>query len=380
MLAGRTGLPHYFEPYLTPIPLLVDGHFVHDKTQNALPVSRRRGGCAPNLRQILAQGLQRYAICLAQDDRFFRTPACIFLFNSFRGAQLVFPGSFERACHKSVFGLDSVVLPSCPFGLVAGAFASERPLPLKLSTLFLQLSHRRERDRNLVRSESVEENALDERVDRQCPDFLAQGAGSLVAIDPATIDWVVAIRPRITQGHATAAAATDCDALQQRRASARRARVPRLIPVDIVRHSPLVGHELLPADITRVGGLQANRPISDRHFDGSPRQTRSASARILLPTAIDIRPSIGRILKNIANPRTVGFTPDDIMRRRSEDRSDRQRQSARAQEAHDTACALQFPELGKDEQQTRLHFFIGIEGDRARAVISEPSRQRQAQF
>jgi hypothetical protein len=72
--------------------------------------------------------------------------------------------------------------------------------------------------KSLIRSESIEENALDERVDRQCPDFLAQCAGSFVAIDPATIDWVVAIRPLVAQAHAPAAAATDCDALQQRRA------------------------------------------------------------------------------------------------------------------------------------------------------------------
>src|ERR1700682_66051 len=307
-------------------------------------------------------------------------PACIFLFNSFLGAQLVFPGSFERACHKSVFGLDSVVLPSRPLGLVAGAFSSERPLPLKLPTLFLQLSHRRERDRNLVRSESIEENALDERIDRQCPDFLTQCAGSLVASPPETIDWVVAIRSRIAQTHAAATAAADCDALQQRRASARRARVPRLIAVDVVCHSPLVGHELLPADITRVSGLQANRPVSDCHLDGSPRRSQSTSARILLPAAIDVSPSIGRILKNVTNPRTVGLTPEDIMRRRSEDRSDWQWQPARAQEAHDTACDLQLPELGRDEEQALLHFFIGIEGDRACSVISEPRRQRQAQF
>src|SRR5260370_22861969 len=163
-------------------------------------------------------------------------PACIFLFNSFHGAQLVFPGFFERACHKSVFGLDSIVLPSRPLGLVAGAFSSERPLPLKLPTLFLQLSHRRERDRNLIRSESIEENALDERVDRQCPDFLAQCAGSLVAIDPATIDWVAAIRSRTAQTHAPGTAAADCDAFQQRRASSRRAYVPRPIAVYRGRH------------------------------------------------------------------------------------------------------------------------------------------------
>src|SRR5260370_4220772 len=86
-----------------------------------------------------------------------------------------------------------------------------------------------------------------------------------------------------------------------------------------------VGHQLLPADITRVSGLQANRPISDCHLDGSPRRSRSASARILLPTAINVRPGIGRILKNIANPRTIGFAPDDIMRRRAQDPSDRPR-------------------------------------------------------
>jgi hypothetical protein len=45
-------------------------------------------------------------------------------------------------------------------------------LPVKLPTLFLQLSHRRECDRNLIRSEGIEENALDECVDWQCPNFL----------------------------------------------------------------------------------------------------------------------------------------------------------------------------------------------------------------
>ena len=154
----------------------------------------------------------------------------------------------------------------------------------------------------------------------------------------------------------------------------------RLIVVDVVCQSPLVGHELLPANITRVSGLQANRPVSDRHLDGSPTRSGSASARILLPTAVDIGPSIGGILKDIANPRTIGFPPDHIVRRRSEQRSNRQRQSTRTQEAHDTACALQLPELGKDQEQTRLHFFIGIEDDRACAVMSEPGGQRQAQF
>jgi hypothetical protein len=34
----------------------------------------------------------------------------------------------------------------------------------------------------------------------------------------------------------------------------------------------------------------------------------------LLPPTVDIRPSIGWILKNIANPRTIGFAPENIVR------------------------------------------------------------------
>jgi hypothetical protein len=53
---------------------------------------------------------------------------------------------------------------------------------------------------------------------------------------------------------------------------------------------------------------------------------------------------------------------------------------ARTQEPHDTACTLQFPELGEDEEQTRLHFFIRIENDHAASIMSKSGRQRQSQF
>ena len=68
------------------------------------------------------------------------------------------------------------------------------------------------------------------------------------------------------------------------------------------------------------------------------------------------------------------------MRGRSEQWSHWQRQSVRAQKAHHAACALQLPELGKDQEQTCLHFFIRIEDDGARSVMSKPGRQRQAEF
>ena len=89
--------------------------------------------------------------------------------------------------------------------------------------------------------------------------------------------------------------------------------MPRVVAADVVCHSPLVGHELLPADVTRVSGFQANCPIRDCYLDGSPNRTAAALARVLLPTAINIGPSIGWILKNAANACTVGVAPDHIV-------------------------------------------------------------------
>lgn len=60
--------------------------------------------------------------------------------------------------------------------------------------------------------------------------------------------------------HAPAATTTNSDALKQRRAFARRAGVPRFVTVDVVRQSSLVGHELLPADVTRVSNAIESGP------------------------------------------------------------------------------------------------------------------------
>jgi hypothetical protein len=36
---------------------------------------------------------------------------------------------------------------------------------------------------------------------------------------------------------------------------------------------------------------------------------------------------------------------------------------------------LQFPKLGEDEEQTRLHFFIRIENDHAASIMSKSGRE-----
>src|SRR4051794_26837143 len=87
---------------------------------------------------------------------------------------------------------------------------------------------------------------------------------------PARAIWKVAIRSRVAQAHATATTAADCNPLQKSGALARHAGVSRLVAVDVVCQSPLVGHEVLPANLTRMSGLEANRPVRDCHLDGSP--------------------------------------------------------------------------------------------------------------
>ena len=125
-----------------------------------------------------------------------------------------------------------------------------------------------------------------------------------------------------------------------------------------------------------MSGLQANRPIRDSHLDGPPDRSRAASGRVPLPATVDIGPSIRGILKNITNPRAIGFPPNCVMRARSEDRANWQRQSVRPQKAHHGSGALQLPELGEDEMDAGPNLFIGVENDRARAVMGEPRGQR----
>src|SRR5215204_2959832 len=334
----------------------------------------------PDPGKSLAERLQFCTLYRADDERLFRAPACVLLLDGFDRSQLVLPGSFKGTRYETVLGLDRVILASCPFGLIAGPFPAERPLPLQLLALLLQVIHRGESDRNLIRREGIEHNAFDKRINRQGSYFLTQHAGTMIAIKATAIDRIVAARSRVVQRHSLSTTAADRDALQQSQALAGHASLPRFISVDVVRHSPLVGHELLPANVTRMSSLQANRPVRDCHLDGSHERSRSASARILLPTAVNVSPSIGRIVKDIAHARAVGLSPDHLMRRRPEQRSNRQRQPARAQKAHHPTCALQLPELGKDEVKAGLHLVVRVEHNGACPVVDEPGRQRQAEL
>jgi len=86
----------------------------------------------------------------------------------------------------------------------------------------------------------------------------------------------------------------------------------------------LIRGDLSPRLTAAMGGLAVGRVEIAAGFKTHLRReaealapanrTAAALARVLLPTAVNISPSIGRILKNAANPCTVSVTPDDVVR------------------------------------------------------------------
>ena len=100
-------------------------------------------------------------------------------------------------------------------GVIAGAFALERPLLLQQLGLRIELPDSRHRQRDLVGSQSRQQHVLDQGVHWQGPHFLAARAAILGLVCIALIERIVAAWSRIAQCHAPAAAAADGDALQQ---------------------------------------------------------------------------------------------------------------------------------------------------------------------
>lgn len=89
------------------------------------------GRSVPDRRQILRQTLDRGDFLRAQGLRLLAPEPLIFGFKLHLVGQGVFPLALERAHNQTVFGLDSIILPTCSLGLVAGALDAMLPLPVK---------------------------------------------------------------------------------------------------------------------------------------------------------------------------------------------------------------------------------------------------------
>jgi hypothetical protein len=60
--------------------------------------------------------------------------------------------------------------------------SARQRIALNLPALLLQLSHSRQRDRNLIRGEGIKQDAVDKGIHRQSSDLLARRASTLIAI------------------------------------------------------------------------------------------------------------------------------------------------------------------------------------------------------
>ena len=125
-----------------------------------------------------------------------------------------------------------------------------------------------------------------------------------------------------------------------------------------------------------MGSLEADRPFARSDLHGRAVGAGLSPAGVLPPAAVDVGAGIGWILQNIADPGAIRLSPNDVLRRWPEQGTNGQRQATGAQIAHHGPGALQFPELGEDETQARLHFLIWIEDDGAGAIVGRATAGR----
>jgi hypothetical protein len=180
-------------------------------------------------------------------------PLSVFLLDGVCGPKPFLPDPLERTRHQAVLRFDRVVLASRALGVIACAFPSQRPLLLELPRFMGHLIHGGDGDLDLVRREGFQEHLGNQVVHRTGSDLLAQGYRGLVLVGATTVDGTVAVGTRIAYGHPTATAAAHGDTLEKGRALAGSASTAGFGAVGVVAKAFLVCHELLPADVARVG-------------------------------------------------------------------------------------------------------------------------------
>jgi hypothetical protein len=124
--------------------------------------------------------------------------------------------------------------------------------------------------------------------------------------------------------HVPSASATHGDTLQQRAALARHAGPSLRVAGDVAGQPGLISHELLPADVARVGIAPAHRPLLDDDLDRRTLGLAGAAAhRVLAALAIGVRAGVGRVVQDAQHPAAVGRHPDQRVRGRPADRTHR---------------------------------------------------------
>ena len=237
-------------------------------------------------------------------------------------------------------------------GLIAGALAPQRPLPLQLFCFPVHLPKGGQCNRDLVRLERLQQDLRHTGIHRQGPHRLTRRSPRLVPIGLADITRVIAVRTGVVHAHAATAPAAHRDPLQERQALAGRSWMTRRGMIGVVGQMALVGHKLLPADVAGMSRLAAHRPLGDgNHGPAGPTGSCSRLAGGLMPASINIRAGIGGIVKDAEHPGAGGLAPDYVLRGRSAGRPHRHRKPVGPQMAHHRMGTVPRAERGEHEGQ-----------------------------
>src|SRR3954452_11140269 len=373
MFADRTGLPDDAHPDDAGLAFLVERDFAHDKAQHLLALLRR--GSLPHVPEIARQAENLGALRVAgYDTRLFRSPGSVSLLDGFELTQLLLPRLFERAGNQPVLRFHGIVLP-------AGPLAPEPPLVFERALLLFELAHLGARQCDLVGRQRVQQYPLELSINTERPHFLTTRLTSKALVGATLVKRVIPVRTGVAHGHAPAATGTHCNPLQQSAPLTWCARPASRVGGDVVGEAGLVGHELLPANVTRMGITQADCPLLDGNLDrGASPGSSAPSGRIAPPTAIGVGASLSRVVQDVQHAAAVGEHPDHLMRHGPAQRTDGQRQAVPSEFAHDRLGALQLAEFVEHEPESGLHLLIWVECNAAATVPNEPGRQWQPQL
>lgn len=165
-------------------------------------------------------------------------------------------------------------------------------------------------------SSAFQEHPGDQLIYCGRPNLLTERTAGLVAVRQAAVNGACIVGAAVAHGHPPSALAADRQALQQSNALAWRAAVAGLVSIGVVGEASLIGHELLPVNITRVCVFDANLAVVNGHLRGCAVRTWTLADRIYSAPTVDICAGIGRVVQNMMDMGDGGVSPHQLMGRR----------------------------------------------------------------
>src|SRR3954453_456070 len=146
---------------------------LQQQPDDLLALRGRGGRRAPQGRDVLGQAADRLAVGHGEARRLAGEEARVFLPQPGLGGQRRLPALLQGAGHEPVLRLDGVVLPLGALDLVARLLQPQRPLPLPLRPLDLDVPGQLQADLDRRRPQPLEDEAGDELVERAPAEGLA---------------------------------------------------------------------------------------------------------------------------------------------------------------------------------------------------------------